>query len=63
MRNRIGRNGARSGPVGGQSASFIARRSAPPFGPHTFGATPWDDPEVYRRSSAITYVKTARTPT
>jgi dipeptidyl aminopeptidase/acylaminoacyl peptidase len=35
----------------------------PPFGPHVFGARPWDDPDVYRRSSAITYVKQARTPT
>ena len=27
------------------------------------GATPWDDLETYRRVSAITYVKGARTPT
>ncbi len=26
-------------------------------------ATPWDDPEIYRRASPITYVKNARTPT
>jgi dipeptidyl aminopeptidase/acylaminoacyl peptidase len=35
----------------------------PPFGPHMLGATPWDDPEIYRRVSAITYIKGARTPT
>jgi dipeptidyl aminopeptidase/acylaminoacyl peptidase len=35
----------------------------PPFGPHMFGAKPWDDPEIYRRASAITHVKGARTPT
>ncbi len=35
----------------------------PPFGPHMFGGTPWDDPDIYRRVSAITYVKGARTPT
>jgi dipeptidyl aminopeptidase/acylaminoacyl peptidase len=28
-----------------------------------FGAKPWDDPEVYRRASAITHVKGARAPT
>src|SRR5207248_6643011 len=26
-------------------------------------ATPWDDPEVYRKTSPISYLKTARTPT
>jgi dipeptidyl aminopeptidase/acylaminoacyl peptidase len=35
----------------------------PPFGPHMLGAKPWDDPEIYRRVSALTYVKGARTPT
>jgi dipeptidyl aminopeptidase/acylaminoacyl peptidase len=35
----------------------------PPFGPHMLGARPWDDPEIYRRVSALTYVKGARTPT
>jgi dipeptidyl aminopeptidase/acylaminoacyl peptidase len=27
-----------------------------------FGATPWDDPELYRRISPITYAKNIRTP-
>lgn len=26
-------------------------------------ATPWDDPEIYRRTSPMTYIKQARTPT
>jgi dipeptidyl aminopeptidase/acylaminoacyl peptidase len=26
-------------------------------------ATPWDDPEIYRKTSPISYLKTARTPT
>lgn len=34
-----------------------------PFTRHYLGATPWDDPEVYARTSPITYVKQARTPT
>ena len=28
-----------------------------------FGAQPWDDVEVYRRASAMTFIKQARTPT
>jgi dipeptidyl aminopeptidase/acylaminoacyl peptidase len=28
-----------------------------------FGAEPWDDEEAYRRASAMTYIKQARTPT
>jgi dipeptidyl aminopeptidase/acylaminoacyl peptidase len=35
----------------------------PPFAPHLLRATPWDDPDIYRKVSAITYLKTARTPT
>ncbi|HTM56184.1 MAG TPA: S9 family peptidase, partial [Pirellulales bacterium] len=35
----------------------------PPFAPHMLGATPWENPEIYRRVSAITYLKNARTPT
>ena len=26
-------------------------------------ATPWDDPEYYRRTSPLTYIKKAKTPT
>lgn len=28
-----------------------------------FHATPWDDPEIYRKTSPITYIKNAKTPT
>jgi dipeptidyl aminopeptidase/acylaminoacyl peptidase len=35
----------------------------PPFAPHLLQATPWEDPDIYRKVSAIAYLKTARTPT
>jgi dipeptidyl aminopeptidase/acylaminoacyl peptidase len=35
----------------------------PPFAPQLLRATPWDDPDIYRKVSAISYLKTARTPT
>jgi dipeptidyl aminopeptidase/acylaminoacyl peptidase len=34
-----------------------------PFTRQYLKATPWDDPEIYRKTSPITYVKNARTPT
>ena len=33
------------------------------FTRHYLKATPWDDPEIYARTSPITYIKNARTPT
>src|SRR5436190_2147278 len=33
------------------------------FTRHYLKATPWDDPEVYARTSPMTYVKTAKAPT
>jgi len=33
------------------------------FTPQYLNATPWDDPEIYRKTSPITYVKQAKTPT
>lgn len=33
------------------------------FAPQYLQATPWDDPEIYRKTSPITYLKTASTPT
>ena len=33
------------------------------FTPQYLKATPWDDPEIYRKTSPITYVKNASTPT
>ena len=34
-----------------------------PFTRQYLKATPWDDPEIYARTSPITYIKQARTPT
>ena len=34
-----------------------------PFTRQYLKATPWDDPEIYRKTSPITYVKRAKTPT
>src|SRR5204862_334439 len=33
------------------------------FTRHYLKATPWDDPEIYAKTSPITYVKTAKAPT
>src|SRR5437016_1434397 len=34
-----------------------------PFTRQYLKATPWDDPEIYRKTSPIAYIKNARTPT
>jgi dipeptidyl aminopeptidase/acylaminoacyl peptidase len=34
-----------------------------PFTRHYLKATPWDDPEIYRKTSPITYIKQAKAPT
>jgi dipeptidyl aminopeptidase/acylaminoacyl peptidase len=34
-----------------------------PFTRHYLRATPWDDPEIYQRTSPISYVQSAKTPT
>ncbi len=34
-----------------------------PFTRQYLGATPWDDPEIYKKTSPITYIKQAKTPT
>ena len=34
-----------------------------PFTRHYLEATPWDDPEIYAKTSPMTYIKQARTPT
>ncbi|HSR52603.1 MAG TPA: S9 family peptidase [Acidobacteriota bacterium] len=34
-----------------------------PFTLHYLGDDPWDDPEVYRKTSPMTHIKKARTPT
>ena len=33
------------------------------FTRHYLKATPWDDPDIYRKTSPITYIKSARAPT
>ena len=34
-----------------------------PFTRQYLKATPWDDPEIYAKTSPITYIKQAKTPT
>jgi len=34
-----------------------------PFTRHYLGATPWNDPDVYAKTSPMTYIKNANTPT
>lgn len=43
--------------------SFFGETSYTTFTIPLFGATPYDDPEIYTRSSALTYVKQSSTPT
>lgn len=42
---------------------YYYRTDITPFCPQYLGATPWDDPEIYRRTSPMNYVQTAQTPT
>jgi dipeptidyl aminopeptidase/acylaminoacyl peptidase len=42
---------------------YYATTDIPPFARQLLGATPWEDPEIYRRSSAVTHLGSARTPT
>lgn len=34
-----------------------------PLAPQFLHATPWDDPEIYRKTSPISYIAKAKTPT
>lgn len=43
--------------------SFFGETSYTSFTLPLFGATPYDDPEIYARSSALTFVKQSATPT
>jgi dipeptidyl aminopeptidase/acylaminoacyl peptidase len=43
--------------------TYYANTDITPFTRQYLQATPWDDPEVYRRTSPISYIKTAKTPT
>jgi dipeptidyl aminopeptidase/acylaminoacyl peptidase len=42
---------------------YYCNTDIPPFTRQYLKATPWDDPEVYRRTSPLSYLKKARTPT
>ena len=43
--------------------TYYANTDITPFAPQYLHATPWDDPEIYRKTSPISYIATARTPT
>jgi dipeptidyl aminopeptidase/acylaminoacyl peptidase len=43
--------------------TYYANTDITPFTRQYLKATPWEDPEIYRKTSPITYLKTARTPT
>ena len=44
-------------------ATYYVNTDITLFTPQYLKATPWDDPEIYRKTSPITYVKNASTPT
>ncbi|MCW3099468.1 MAG: peptidase prolyl oligopeptidase active site domain protein, partial [Chthonomonadaceae bacterium] len=43
--------------------TYYVGTEIPQFTRQYFKATPWDDPEIYRKTSPITYIKNAKTPT
>jgi dipeptidyl aminopeptidase/acylaminoacyl peptidase len=43
--------------------TYYANTDITPFTPQYLRATPWADPKIYARTSPITYVAKARTPT
>ncbi|WP_197042178.1 S9 family peptidase [Sandarakinorhabdus oryzae] len=43
--------------------TYYANTDITPFTRQYLGATPWRDPDIYRRTSPITYVNKAQTPT
>jgi dipeptidyl aminopeptidase/acylaminoacyl peptidase len=43
--------------------TYYVNTDITPFTRQYLRATPWDDPEIYRQTSPITYLKTAKTPT
>jgi dipeptidyl aminopeptidase/acylaminoacyl peptidase len=44
-------------------STYYVNTDITPFTRQYLLATPWDDPEIYRKTSPISYVKNARTPT
>jgi dipeptidyl aminopeptidase/acylaminoacyl peptidase len=43
--------------------TYYVNTDITPFAPQYLHATPWDDPEIYKKTSPISYLKTAKTPT
>ena len=43
--------------------TYYANTDITPFAPQYLHATPWDDPEIYRKTSPISYIAHAQTPT
>jgi dipeptidyl aminopeptidase/acylaminoacyl peptidase len=43
--------------------TYYVNTDITPFAPQYLHATPWDDPEIYRKTSPISYIAHARTPT
>lgn len=44
-------------------ATYYVSTDITPFTPQYLGATPWDDPQIYAKTSPITTVRQAKTPT
>lgn len=42
---------------------YYYRTDITPFCPQYLGATPWDDPRIYAKTSPMTHIKNAQTPT
>jgi dipeptidyl aminopeptidase/acylaminoacyl peptidase len=43
--------------------TYYANTDITPFTPQYLKATPWDDPEIYKKTSPISYIAKAKTPT
>jgi dipeptidyl aminopeptidase/acylaminoacyl peptidase len=43
--------------------TYYVNTDISPFTPQYLHATPWDDPEIYKRTSPITHIMKAKTPT
>jgi len=43
--------------------TYYVNTDIPPFTRFYLGATPWDDEEIYRKTSPMTYINNAKTPT
>ncbi len=43
--------------------TYYVNTDITPFAPQYLHATPWDDPEIYKKTSPISYIAKAKTPT